>query len=172
MIVAVPAVTPVTTPPALTVAMAVLLLLHGQPGVASFSVVVAPWHINVVPVIATGSGVTVTTAYALQPAGVVYVIVDVPVATPVTTPEARPTVATDTVLLLHVPPAVASVSVVVFPMHIDNVPSIGEVGFTVMVTVPVTELTLHASNTVSVYVVVTLGVTVAGTPVTGPGVQV
>ena len=49
----VPAVTPVTTPPA-TVASAVLLLLHAPPLVASLSAVVKPVHTIAVPAIAAG----------------------------------------------------------------------------------------------------------------------
>ena len=72
VIVAVPAVIPVTTPVAApTVATPGLLLLHGPAVVASLSVVVAPWHIVGVPNMAEGNGVTVTVANAVQPAGVV-----------------------------------------------------------------------------------------------------
>ena len=48
-----------------------------------------------------------------------------PVVTPVTSPEDEPTVATDGVLLVQVPPNVASVSVVVAVPQIINVPAIG-----------------------------------------------
>jgi hypothetical protein len=47
----------------------------------------------------------------------------VPAATPVTTPEV-PTVATAVLLLLHVPPGVASVNEVVEPAQTDVVPVI------------------------------------------------
>lgn len=41
----------------------------------------------------------------------------VPGATPVTIPVVRPTVAIDVFTLVHVPPAIASLSVVDVPMH-------------------------------------------------------
>ena len=65
--VAVPAVIPVTTPPVLTVAMPVLLLLHTPPLVASASVVVPPVHTVVDPVIVPADGVpdTVTVVVVL-----------------------------------------------------------------------------------------------------------
>ena len=47
-----------------------------------------------------------------------------PAATPVTRPEPEPIVAIDTSLLLHVPPLVASVSVVVAPSQTLSVPPI------------------------------------------------
>ena len=62
-------------------------------------------------------------------------MVAVPAATPVTTPDAV-TVATPVLLLVHVPPAVASVSGVVNPTQTDNVPVIaGGKGLTVTTTV-------------------------------------
>ena len=48
----------------------------------------------------------------------------VPAATPVTTPVDELTVATAVLLLLHVPPVVASVNVAVFPTHALMVPPI------------------------------------------------
>ena len=66
--VAVPVDTPVTIPVvAPTVAVAVLLLLHVPPVVGSLSVVVAPMHTTAVPVIAAGSGFTVTVAVFVHP---------------------------------------------------------------------------------------------------------
>ena len=63
--VAVPADMPDTAPEGEpTVAIAVLLLLHVPPVVASPSVVVAPAQTLVVPVIAAGAGLTVTVANA------------------------------------------------------------------------------------------------------------
>ena len=59
-------------------------------------------------------------------------IIEVPIATPETTPEADPTVATPVLLLLHVPPVTASVSVVVEPVQSVTVPRMAVgVGFTV-----------------------------------------
>lgn len=58
--VAVPDDTPVTTPlTEPTRAIAVLLLLHKPPLVASLSVVDAPTHMLVMPVMAAGNGLTV-----------------------------------------------------------------------------------------------------------------
>ena len=62
----VPPATPLTIPDELTVALAVLLLLHVPPAVASLNVVVAPLHTDAVPVIvpAVGAALTVTTLVA------------------------------------------------------------------------------------------------------------
>jgi hypothetical protein len=60
MIPHVPLETPVTIPVELTVAIAVLLLLHVPPVVASVSVDVPPTATVVVPEIAAGTGLTVT----------------------------------------------------------------------------------------------------------------
>ena len=57
-----PADTPVTTPLLLTVATAVLLLLHTPPTVALLKVVVDPTHALAVPVI----GLTVGYAYTVN----------------------------------------------------------------------------------------------------------
>ena len=65
----------------------------------------------------------------------------------------------------------ASASVVVFPTHNDNVPVMGLTVFTVTVVVPVVVMP-HWSVIVKVYVVVEVGETVTGEPVTGPGVHV
>ena len=54
-----------------------------------------------------------------------------PLAIVVTKPVAAPIVATPAALLLHVPPAVASVSVVVLPRHNDKVPLIADTVLTV-----------------------------------------
>ena len=51
-------------------------------------------------------------------------MVVVPVATPVTIPLVEPMVATDGLLLVHVPPVVGSVRVVVAPTHTNGVPPI------------------------------------------------
>src|SRR6184192_1683038 len=99
VIVAAPAVTPVTSPPALTVATAVLLLpqLTGRPDnglpLASFEVAVSctvwPTCTDAVPGLtvtdATGTVLTVIVAVPLCPS-LVAVIVAAPAVTPVTTP--------------------------------------------------------------------------------------
>jgi hypothetical protein len=63
-----------------------------------------------------------------------YVIVAVPALTPVTTPDAVPTIATPVLLLLHVPPVEASARVVVLPTHVVSVPVTGSIAFTVTTT--------------------------------------
>lgn len=55
-----------------------------------------------------------------------YVIVEVPAATVVSTPEVEPIVATDGVDEAQIPPADALLSVLEVPRHISNVPVIGE----------------------------------------------
>lgn len=52
-------------------------------------------------------------------------IVAVPVATAVTIPDIDPTDAIAVLLLLHVPPVVALISVVLLPLHTLSVPDIG-----------------------------------------------
>lgn len=65
---AVPAVPPVTTPVVeFTVAMPVELLLQVPPAVASVSVIVAPTHTAVGPLMAVGAGVIVMVFVARQP---------------------------------------------------------------------------------------------------------
>jgi len=64
-----PAVTPVTTPPAVIVATAGVPLLHIPSAVASLKVVVDPTHTLVVPVIAAGKGFTVTVVVTAHPVG-------------------------------------------------------------------------------------------------------
>jgi hypothetical protein len=72
--VVVPAVIPVTTPVALTVPTAVLLLLQTPPPVASVSAVVRGAHTTAVPVIIPGGLITVTAvvefAQAARPASI------------------------------------------------------------------------------------------------------
>jgi hypothetical protein len=133
----VPADTPYTTPEVPTVATAVLLLLHDPPEVTSLSVVVIEADSVVMPVIALtdGAAFTVTVSAAMQPAPVVNVIIEVPADTPVTMPVV-PTVATDVLLLLHVPPPEPT-SVVVAPTHTELVPVIPGSGFTVTTAVAV-----------------------------------
>jgi hypothetical protein len=63
----VPAVTPVTTPPAVMVATAGVALLHVPPAVTLLKVVVEPMQTLVVPVMAAGSGLTVTVVVTAHP---------------------------------------------------------------------------------------------------------
>ena len=116
-----PAIRPATVPVALMLAIVVLLLLHAPPLVRSPSTVVASEHREKVPVIAYGSGFTVTVACAMQPVvAAVYVIVAVPGAAPVIAPVADPAVATVVLPLLQVP--APSLSVVPDPEHIVSIP--------------------------------------------------
>ena len=86
---AIPETIPVVDP---TVAAAVLLLLQVPPVVASLKVTVDPAQTLPETVIAD-IGLTVTVCIAVHPVVAVYVIFEVPLAIPVTTPEAEPTVA-------------------------------------------------------------------------------
>jgi hypothetical protein len=67
----------------------------------------------------------VTTTVEKQPVPREYVIVDVPAVTPVTVP-VEPTVATEVVLLDHVPPGILFPSEVVPPVQAEGVPVIAE----------------------------------------------
>jgi hypothetical protein len=63
-----PTATPVTMPVVLPmVAVAVLLLLHVPPDVASVKVIVNPWHTDTGPTIGAGELDTVTVVVTLQP---------------------------------------------------------------------------------------------------------
>lgn len=112
--VALPADTPVTVPPLFIVAMLVLLLLQVPPAVSFASVVLLPSQTAIVPVIAPGNGSTVILDVVEQPP-LVYVIVVEPIAIPVTTPLDASIVATEVVLLAHVPPVETLLSVTVDP---------------------------------------------------------
>ena len=123
---------PPTTPfEAPTVPVAVMLLLHVPPAGVPLRVVVLLTHTASVPLIAVGSGFTVTTAVARQPVESVYDISEVPAATPVITPAAS-MVATAGVPLLQVPPVLTVLAVVVWFTHTVRVPVIADgSGFTV-----------------------------------------
>jgi hypothetical protein len=60
IIVVVPPLMPLTTPPAVIVATPGMLLLQAPPATRSLSVTVKPWHTWGVPRIADGAGLTVT----------------------------------------------------------------------------------------------------------------
>ena len=87
--------------------------------------VVEPAHTIPAPLMAAGSASTVTALIAVHPVPRVYVITEVPFATPDTIPVDVPTVAADVLLLLHVPPP-ASVNAVVEPAQTLAVPVIAE----------------------------------------------
>lgn len=69
------------------------------------------------PVITAGEAFTVATVLTVQPLGKVYTIVVVPAPSALKAPVVEPIVATAVVLLVHVPPVVALVKVVVTPSH-------------------------------------------------------
>lgn len=132
--VSIPTAIPVTPPEAVTVPRAELLLLQVPPAAVSDNVIEAATQTVPGPVItpAFGSGFTVNGVVTRQPVGKVYVIVAVPTAMPVTTPEDVPIAAVPVALLLHVPPPEASVSVVVKVRQTCVVPPIeAGSGFTV-----------------------------------------
>ena len=157
--VTVPAATPVTTPfDEPIVAIVISLLLHVPPTVASVSVVVRPIQALIVPPI-TENAVTVTTVVTLHPVDIVYVIVAFPAATPVIVPSAAPAVAIAVLLLVHVPPLVASDRVIVDPAQTGVEPVIAG-GNGLMVTCVVI-----LQPVASVYVIVA---NPAVTPVTTP----
>jgi hypothetical protein len=86
---------------------------HTPPLTVFVSVVVEPGQALSNPPMAVGIAFTVTTMVALQPEPRVYVMIAVPAATPVTTPELA-TVATEVLLLLQdSPPDDAQLSAVV-----------------------------------------------------------
>lgn len=110
-------------------AIAALLLLQLPPLTASVNVIVDPVQTLAGPLIvpAVGAAVIVTAVVAdavPQLLVTVYVIVAVPADTPLTTPVALLMLAIVGELLLHVPPLVVLVSVVVAPTHAVVVPLI------------------------------------------------
>ncbi len=162
--VAVPPAMPVTTPALVTVATAVLLLAHVPP-VEGDKVVVAPSQIVDAPVMLTvGLAIMVTAlvAFETHPVAVlVKVNVAVPAAIPVTNPTFV-TVATDVLLLTHVPPVVGD-NVVVAPTHTEDEPVILTVGLAITV------IALVGFDVQPVDVFVKVKVTEpAATPVTTP----
>jgi len=127
-----PLTTPVVGP---TVAKAGLLLLQSPPGAASVNVIVAPEHTVPGPDIGLAAVVTVIVLTAEQPSGIVYKIFAVPADTPPTDP-VEPTLATVISLLLQLPPATTSPSVIELPAQTRVGPVIGSgAGFTVKVPV-------------------------------------
>ena len=111
--------TPVTIPvviPTVAAPVGVLVLVHVPPGVASVRVSVVPAHRLPAPLIAADAADTVIPIVAVQPDAVVYVTVAGPALFPVTIPVDAPTdtVASDDD---HVPPVVASLSVIDEPTH-------------------------------------------------------
>ena len=124
--------------PVVTVATARTLLVQVPPATELLKVVVPPTHIEVIPDIAPGTGLTVTSTVFVQPVEVcVNVIMDVPGATPVTRPPPRVMVATPVDALVHVP-ATALLNCVVAVGHTVKVPTMAAgAARTVMVLVDV-----------------------------------
>lgn len=121
----VPVAMPPTTPlPAPTVPTVGSAELHVPPGDGSVSVMVDPRHTFVGPLIAAGDDETVTVVVVAHPP-TVYVMVAVPNAMPLSNPLVEPIVATAVLLLAHIPPGIAFVSVVLSPAHIRSTPEIG-----------------------------------------------
>jgi hypothetical protein len=115
---------PVTVPVVgITEATEVLLLLQLPDGVASDKFVLEDTHTVGGPEIAAGEGLTVSGVARMQPVEIVYVILMVPDEMPVMVPSV-PAVATDVLLLLHVPPDVVLLSVMLAPVHTADGPVI------------------------------------------------
>ena len=125
-----PEATPVTVPLLFTLAIEGSLLVHAPPGVALVKVAELPVQIfdtpEIFPTVGAGSIVILKGADTVLPHTLeaVYVRMAVPAETPETTPELLPMVATPVEEELHVPPASASLKVVVAPTHTVNVPVI------------------------------------------------
>lgn len=97
---------------------------HVPPDGESLSVVVDPRQTADTPDMGAGCRLTVTGAVILHPVLSVYVMFADPVATPVTLPEVLFTVAIAVLLLLHVPPGVASLIAIGTPVQSDEGPLI------------------------------------------------
>jgi len=102
-----------------------VLLLHVPPGMEFPNAVAAPRQTCVTPVIVPGEELTVTVAAAAQPVLSVYDMVAVPIPAPVTPPVDGSIAAIVGVLLLHTPPVVPSVKLLVSPRQRPKVPEIG-----------------------------------------------
>ena len=120
-------------------------MLHIPPVVASVSVVVPLGQSDNVPLIAPGDALTVIVSVTAQAVDGVYVMVAVAATSdPVTTPVAKtvapvePMVATPVLLLVHIPPVVASLRLSVAPWHTEAAPLIALVA-ALTVTIAVVE---------------------------------
>ena len=122
---------PAVTTPVVSVIGAIpeLLLVHKPSGGVLVYPAKLPEHIVPGPTIGVGIGLTVITVVDKQPVYAVLVMVTAPAETPVTTPPGL-IVAVAVELLLHAPPIVVSVSVMVWPTHTVLGPSIGDTGST------------------------------------------
>jgi hypothetical protein len=128
-----PAVTPTIAPPDVTVAR-LLVALHAPPVAVLVSVVVAAAQTDDAPDIVPefGEGLMVITVDATdvpQADVKLYIIVSMPVAIPITTPEL--VIVARLLVPLHAPPAAVALSVMVAPVHtlagpeIETVPAEG-----------------------------------------------
>jgi hypothetical protein len=99
--------------------------------VGSLSVVIELAQTFIDPEIAAIAPPTFTVVVRVHPDTNVYVMVALPVPTPVTIPDDKPTVAIPVLLLVHVPAPVASDNVVVVPAHKLVFPAIAGAVFTV-----------------------------------------
>jgi len=107
-------------------ATVVSVLVHTPPGVASKSVIVELSHTTVGPEISAGNGLTVMVVIAAHVVGSVYSITVVhgPGPMPVTSPVNGSIAAQPGLLLLHVPPGVRLVKVMVESSQTDEGPPI------------------------------------------------
>jgi hypothetical protein len=129
----VPPDTPVTEPEPEPIVATPGVPLIQVPPPPSVNVTEDPTHTLPGPEIDDGNIFTVSIAVLIQPVGRVYVIVVLPAIPVVTVPDDDPIVATLVLLLVQVPPVIASVNVVVAPpAHKLSVPPItAGSGFTV-----------------------------------------
>ena len=110
----------------LIVATLVILLVHVPYRDASSNVILAPVQTVVPDVMAVGASISVIENVAAVPQPVVYVIVAVPCATPVTMPVLADTLACPELLLLQVPDDAESVNVIADPLHTVETPDTTE----------------------------------------------
>lgn len=164
--IAVPGEMPVTVPgyvPTIVmVATEGLLLLQTPPATLSSRAVVEPKQTEDAPIIGGGAALIETTIVATQPVHDVNDIVAVPAATPVITPivvESGDTVATDGLLLLHVPQLDATDNVDVRPMHAGPTPVIAGGALTVITVVAIAVPQLFVTAYVAVAVPAAIPVT-------------
>ena len=123
---------PVKTPPVVTVPMAASALIHAPPLDVSVSVIGWPTQALDGTMIGAGAAMTPNGKVTAQPPNE-YPITTLPVALPLTTPVADPIGAIALLLLLQVPPDVASLSTALPPTQILDGPLTGA-GLTLTVT--------------------------------------
>ena len=112
------------------------LLVHPPPLAASLSVAAPPTQRLVVPVIAN-IGFTTIEVVMVQPVGATYEMATVPAAIPVKKPDEALIVAMAELPLVHAPPAVLLLNVVLLPWHTAGLPVMGVGAFTVTVVLAV-----------------------------------